>query len=152
MSVHIYIYLYISYISDMTDTKFDKVEFDKVEFDKVESDKVKRKYNSIYRKQLIDKINIIKDEDTLIDIYNILNEDIGNNYSINNNGVFININIVSDSCINILDCLINNLTNKVNYNIDIYNTKYENNTVEKLLDMGHKLSNKEKLILKKNHE
>ena len=114
-----------------------------------------RIYNSMYRKKLIDKINIITDEDILIDIYNILNDDIGNNYSINNNGVFININIVSDKCITILDCLLTNLNNNIKdnidiYNIDIYNTKNESDTVEKLLDMGHKLSNKEKSILKKN--
>ena len=67
-----------------------------------------RKYDSEYRKKLISKIEKIitsrdlmdkKDKSNIISIYNIINEDIANNFSSNRNGLFINMNLLSDKCI-----------------------------------------------------
>lgn len=58
-----------------------------------------RKFNSITRKKLISKIDILKNNDDYIQIYYIIVNDIGNNISSNRNGLFININLLSDKCI-----------------------------------------------------
>ena len=46
----------------------------------MDSNKTSRKYNSIFRKKLITKINRIKNKEELIEIYNIVINDIGNNF------------------------------------------------------------------------
>jgi hypothetical protein len=115
--------------------------------------KKKRKYDSNYRKKLISKLETIKDKNILIGIYNIIINDIGNNYSSNINGIFININVLSDNCINQLLEYINNNSN-IN---DITDTKVDNSNcniykldeIEILSEMGHKLSNQEKNIIKR---
>ena len=63
------------------------------------NNKIIRKYNTIFRKKLVDKLNNINNNQILINIYNIIVEDIGHNYSVNRNGLFINLNILSDLCI-----------------------------------------------------
>ena len=115
-----------------------------------------RKYNSEYRKKLISKLDIIKNKNILIDIYNIIINDIGNNYSFNRNGIFININIISDSCIDNLNEYIENNYNSSNSNniIDVKNDKidckiYQYDEIELISEMGHKLSNQEKNIIKR---
>ena len=67
-------------------------------------DKIKksRKFNSEFRKKLItkfDKLKLNKDKNDSFTIYNIINDDIGTNFSTNRNGIFINMNILSDDCI-----------------------------------------------------
>jgi hypothetical protein len=128
-----------------------------------------RKYNSEYRKKIILKFENIKNKNILIDIYNIINNDIGNNYSSNRNGIFINLNIVSDTCIDYLNEYIenylnnNNLNNNLNYNLnnnlnnilsdtktDKINCKiYKFDDIELISELGHKLSNQEKHIIKR---
>uniref|UniRef100_A0A6C0ED45 NET domain-containing protein n=1 Tax=viral metagenome TaxID=1070528 RepID=A0A6C0ED45_9ZZZZ len=111
-----------------------------------------RKYNSLYRKKLISKFDNIKNKNILLDIYNIIINDIGNNYSSNRNGIFININIVSDLCIEKLNEYIdNNLNNTVS---DLTSDKidckiYKFDDIELISEMGHKLSNQEKNIIKR---
>lgn len=65
-----------------------------------------RKYNTEFRKKLISRIDRItsKDKSNSYSIYSIIIEDIGNNFSNNRNGIFINMNLLSDKCI---DRLIN---------------------------------------------
>ena len=58
-----------------------------------------RKYNTVFRKRLINRFEKIKDKTDYIIIYNIIIKDIGNNFSSNRNGIFINMNILSDNCI-----------------------------------------------------
>jgi len=69
---------------------------------------MERKYNSDFRKKIINKFDNINDKQYYIDIYNIIVEDIGNDFSSNRNGIFININILSDKCIGQLISFINN--------------------------------------------
>jgi len=74
-----------------------------------------RKYNTEFRKKLIarlDKITSIdKDKSDSYDIYMMIVDDIGNNFSNNRNGIFINMNLLSDKCI---DKLIKFVDNKKN--------------------------------------
>lgn len=72
-----------------------------------------RKYNSEFRKKLVDKINKLKDKNSYIQLYNIINNDIGNTYSSNMNGIFINLNLLSD---NTIDDVITLLNTKLNEN------------------------------------
>ena len=113
---------------------------------------ISRKYNSTFRKKLVNKFENIKSKSELFDIYNIIIEDIGNNFSTNQNGIFININILSDICINKLIDYIeskNNITSsqtdteKVNYKT------YKLDDIENISDSGIKLSNQEKNIIKR---
>jgi hypothetical protein len=111
-----------------------------------------RKYNTVFRKRLIYKFEKIKDKTDYIIIYNIIIKDIGNNFSSNRNGIFINMNILSDDCIDKIVEFINdklNITNiysdseKVNYKV------YKFDEGDLITDRMHKLSNHEKSILKR---
>jgi hypothetical protein len=111
-----------------------------------------RKYNSVVRKKLISKFEKINDKTDLINIYNIITKDIGTNFSSNRNGIFINMNILSDECIcKLLDFVNNGLnitmtsteTEKVNYK------SYKFDEIEIISELGHKLSNQEKNIIKR---
>ena len=83
-----------------------------------------RKYNTIIRKKLVGKFDKIKDKSDYMAIYNIITQDIGNNFSTNRNGIFINMNLLSDECIEKLLEFVNDKLNltlssteteKVNY-------------------------------------
>jgi len=111
-----------------------------------------RKYNSQFRKKLISKFEKIKNKEDYIDIYNIIIEDIGNNFSTNRNGIFINMNLLSDQCIK---NLIQYMEDKLNCNMTQTDTEkinyksYKFDEVEIITEMGHKLSNQEKNIIKR---
>jgi hypothetical protein len=111
-----------------------------------------RKYNSQFRKKLVSKFEKIKYKNDYIDIYNIIVEDIGNNFSTNRNGIFINMNLLSDQCI---ENLIQLMEEKLNCNVTQTDTEkinyksYKFDEVEIISEMGHKLSNQEKNIIKR---
>jgi len=111
-----------------------------------------RKYNSQFRKKLVSKFEKIKDKSDYIDIYNIIIEDIGTNFSSNRNGIFFNMNLLSDQCI---ENLIQFIEDKLNYNMTQTDTEkinyksYKFDEVEIISEMGHKLSNQEKNIIKR---
>ncbi len=111
-----------------------------------------RKYNTVIRKKLVNKFEKIKEKSDLITIYNLISHDIGNNFSSNRNGIFINMNILSDDCVEKLLEFVNEKlnsalsateTDKVNYK------SYKFDEVEIISEMGHKLSNQEKNIIKR---
>jgi len=113
-----------------------------------------RKYNSVFRKKLVDKFEKIKSKSELLDIYNIIIEDIGTDFSTNQNGIFINMNILSDKCIKKLIDYIDDKslstttqtqteTEKINYKT------YKLDDVENISEGGIKLSNQEKNIIKR---
>jgi hypothetical protein len=112
-----------------------------------------RKFNTESRKKTVSKIEKLKDKSDYINVYNIILEDIGTNFSSNRNGLFINLNLVSDNCINkLLDFLEEKVsytisqtdTDKLNYN------SYKMDDMEMISKMGHKLSNQEKNIIKRS--
>jgi len=132
-----------------------------------------RKYNTEFRKKLINKIEKLNNNMHYINIYNIINKNIGNNFSINRNGIFINLNLISDECIyNLIEylnnnninnendeCSKNNDSDNINYN-NFFISSIDNNKKKKnynnkiddiniICDMGYKLSNQEKNILKR---
>jgi hypothetical protein len=110
-----------------------------------------RKYNNVIRRKLVEKLEKITDKTDMIDLYTIIYQDINNNFSVNRNGIFINMNILSDNCIeklcefieDKLDLTINTETEKINY------TSYKADDIELISKMGHKLSNQEKNIIKR---
>ena len=113
----------------------------------------KRLYNSIYRKKLLNKIDSIKDKNILINIYNFITIDIGNNFSSNTNGIFININILSNDCIKKINDYVDEIINLSminNKNIETVNCSiYNSDDVEILSEFGYKFSNQEKNIIKR---
>ena len=111
-----------------------------------------RKYNTVIRKKLVNKFEKIKEKSDLITIYNIISQDIGNNFSSNRNGIFINMNILSDDCVKKLLEFVNE---KLNSSLSVTETEkvnyksYKFDEVEIISEMGHKLSNQEKNIIKR---
>jgi hypothetical protein len=114
--------------------------------------KCSRKFNTEFRKKIVYKINKLKDKNDNIHIYNIIVDDISTNFSANRNGIFINMNILSDKCIykliEFMDdklnlTITNSESDKINYN------SYVVNDIDEISDGGHKLSNQEKNIIKR---
>ena len=110
-----------------------------------------RIYNTDYRKKLKSKLEKISNKNDLISIYNIIINNIGTNISTNNNGFFINLNILSDDCIEKLNNFIEELFTIINNNDnDKQNYKiYKFDDIEFISELGHKLSNRDKNIIKK---
>ena len=110
-----------------------------------------RKYNTSFRKKLVDNLNKNHNNLILTDIYNIIIDDIGHNYSTNSNGIFINLNLLSDYSIDKLINIINNVkNNKLLNNIETNEfTNYKFDDIELITEMGHKLTNQEKIFIKK---
>jgi hypothetical protein len=114
-----------------------------------------RIFNTEYRKKLISKIENITDKNILIVIYNIIIEDIGNNYSSNRNGIFININLLLDNTIDKINTIVEeNINININNLSEIKSEKidckiYQYDEIELLSEFGHKLSNQEKSIIKR---
>lgn len=113
---------------------------------------ISRKYNSIFRKKLVSKFEKIKSKTELLDIYNIIVEDIGTDFSTNQNGIFINMNILSDLCIK---KLVDYIEDKINITTSQTETEklnyktYKPDDVETISESGIKLSNQEKNIIKR---
>ncbi len=110
-----------------------------------------RYYNLSYRKKLISKIEKLKNKDDYINIYKIIVDDIGTNYCANSNGIFININILSDNCIAEIN---NYISDKSKNFIEIYPEKFNFNKIynnDKIDNISNfvKLSNQEKNLIKK---
>lgn len=114
----------------------------------------KRKYNSNFRKKLLNKIKQIKNKNDLISIFKIVNRDIGDNFSQNKSGIFFNMNLLSDKAIEeILQFIdLTNVSETATENTEeklIYKT-YSENEIEVYNSIGgYRLSNQEKSILKK---
>lgn len=121
---------------------------------KEKSKTTSRKYNTEFRKKLATKMEklLVKNKSDSIQIYNIINEDIGTNFSTNRNGIFINMNILSNDCISKLvsfidDKLTCSTTMSETENVTYKVYKMEDN--DYIPEMGQKLSNMEKHIIKR---
>ena len=112
----------------------------------------KRKYNSQYRRKLLDKLDKIKNKEFIKNVFKIVNKDVGDNYSENKSGIFFNMNILSDSSIEEINSLFDSFDN-----IEISETSedkltykaYSENEIEMYNSIGPRLSNQERSILKK---
>ena len=107
-----------------------------------------RKYCSQFRKNIVLKISKLKLKKDFIKIYNIIYKELGNDLSINKNGIFFNINMLTDNCIEELDGIFKDVNLNTDSEVKIKYPSYnlienENN------NSNFKLSNQEKSILKK---
>jgi len=110
--------------------------------------KTLRNYDSQYRKKLVNKIKKLHTKEDYIDIYNIITSDIGTNFSSNINGLFLNVNLLSDDCINKINIFLDSRLEKPIVNSNVINTyKTFANNEQKIAH--YKLSNQEKTIIKR---
>lgn len=72
-----------------------------------------QKFNYSYKKTLIKKISQIKNKKKYIKLFNIIDKDF-KNYTINNNGIFINLNSLQESTLINIDDFLNKLKKKNN--------------------------------------
>ena len=114
-----------------------------------------RKYNSVFRKNLKDKISKLNSKTDFLYIYKIILNDLEDKLSINRNGVYFNINLLSDDTIELIN---NFITDKIDSEIctDQQKIKYESYSKDSIIQndflYGSKLSNQDKTILKRLHQ
>lgn len=117
--------------------------------------KINRKYNSIFRKNLKDKIAKLNSKNDYIYIYKIVSDELENKISINMNGVYFNINLLSDESIELINNFISDKSDS-EINTEQQKIKYESYSKETTINndflYGTKLSNQDKTILKRLHQ
>ena len=84
------------------------------------------------KKQLKEKLKTIKNNELLLNIYTILQDDINFKPTLNNNGAFFNINIISDETLIKINKLLDLNTNK-NINQKLTYKSYNNETEDEKL-------------------
>jgi hypothetical protein len=110
----------------------------------------KRKFNSLYRRKIVNKINRLKEKKDFITIFNIIQLELGKNISINRNGIFFNINVLSDSSIEKIESFLITISEIVTESeTKIKYQPYSVDELENVNKLGPKLSNQEKSIIKK---
>jgi len=110
-----------------------------------------RKYNSEFRKNLKLKISKLNNKTCYLEIYKIINYELDNKFSINSNGVYFNLNGLSDSSIDLILNAIN-YKNESETLTETFKIKYEcynkDNSIENFI-LDQKLTNQEKSLIKK---
>ena len=111
-----------------------------------------RLYNSIFRKNLKEKIIKLNNKNDYLIIYGLISKELESKFSVNKNGVYFNINLLSDNCIKDLSDYISEKYDTETVT-EISKIKYETYYKETNMDFsyGTKFSNQEKTILKKLH-
>lgn len=114
-----------------------------------------RKFNSNFRKKIVIKISKLKEKKDLVSVFNIIQNELGKEMSINRNGIFFNINLLSDKTISDLNNYLNEntelntITETETHQTKIKYKPYSVDELEPVNKLGPKLSNQEKSILKK---
>ena len=109
-----------------------------------------RKFNSLYRRKLVNKINKLKEKKDFVTIFNIIQFELGKDISINRNGIFFNINALSNSVIEKIESFLNTISEIVTESdTKIKYQPYSVDELENVNKLGPKLSNQEKSIIKK---
>jgi hypothetical protein len=109
-----------------------------------------RKYNSSYRRKLVNKITKLKDKKDFVNIFNLIQMELGKDISINRNGIFFNINALSDDCIEKLAAFLNISGDTVTETeTKIKYQPYSIDELDNVNKVGPKLSNQEKSLIKK---
>ena len=114
-----------------------------------------RIYNSIYRKNLKEKISKLNNKKDYIFIYGLISKELESKFSVNKNGVYFNINLLSDDCIKELSDYISekyDTESATEVSKIKYETYYKENENDIEFSYGTKFSNQEKTILKKLHQ
>jgi len=113
-----------------------------------------RKYNSEFRKNLKTKISKLSNKCDFIQIYKIVNFELENKLSINRNGIYFNLNLLSDKSIEDISAILENsdILNDTQTNTEINKITYEvynkEINIENFIN-GYKLTNQEKSLIKK---
>ena len=111
-----------------------------------------RKYNSEFRKNFKQKLCKLTNKTDCFHIYKIVNQELENKITINNNGMYFNINLLSDNAINLISSYINDKIESENttteYSKIIYETYNKDTNIENFIN-SHKLTNQEKTLIKK---
>ena len=112
----------------------------------------KRKFNSEHRKKIMNKITKVNDKYIYIRIFKIVKKELGSNLSSNKNGIFFNINLLSDKSIDEIVNILNehsiNTTETISQNTLQYNPYSVENISESNKDCP-RLSNQEMNLIKK---
>lgn len=116
-----------------------------------------RKYDSHFRKKLLEKINCLRDKKVLLSILKIVKNEDEHGYSQNKSGIFFNLNKLSDDSIKNIDNLVDKytLSNESDTNDEslsdkiIYKQYSDADNLDQYDNLGPRLSNQEKSILKK---
>jgi len=110
-----------------------------------------RKYGSDMRRKIVLKISKLKEKTDFVNIFNIIQLELGKEVSINRNGIFFNINLLSDETIEKLEnYFIENTENLTESETKIKYKPYSVDELESINNSGGpKLSNQEKSIIKK---
>ena len=110
-----------------------------------------RKFTSSFRKKVALRISKLKDKKDFVNIFNIVENELGKDLSINRNGIFFNLNSLSDECIDKINIYLSQtLDTNTETESKIKYQPYNQDELEELNKIGPKLSNQEKSILKKN--
>ena len=120
----------------------------------LDNNKSIRVYNSTFRKNLKEKISKLNNKNDYLFIYNLINKELESKFSVNKSGVYFNINLLSDECINELSTYISEKYDS-DTTSEVSKIKYESYSNENYEDIhlsyGNKFTNQEKMILKKFH-
>lgn len=117
--------------------------------------KVIRKYNSNFRKNIKQKITKLVDKKDFVSIYKIINLELESKLSINRNGIYFNLNLLTDECIEKLNIFLDDIFNKDEILSEDNKIKYKPYIKDNLNDNEYneyKLSNQERSLLKKFHQ
>jgi len=120
-----------------------------------QKEKSNRTFNSIFRKNLKERISKLNNKKDYLFIYSLISKELDSKFSVNKNGVYFNINLLSDECIDELSKYISDKydsetiseVSKIKYE-----TYYKENGDDLNFSYGTKFSNQEKIILKKLHQ
>lgn len=111
---------------------------------------MKSKYSTEDRKYLVQTIENLKNEKDYVAIFEILVNDDVSSYTVNTNGVFINLSIVKDETLDKIKKYIAKINkkkiNEIHVDIDIIPNIYNNKS-----ERTYKLNNYEKNILKQKN-
>jgi hypothetical protein len=111
-----------------------------------------RKYTSTCRRKINLKISKLTEKKDFVNIFNIIQNELGKELSINRNGIFFNINSLTDLTVESIDkYLCENTDNNTITETDS-KMKYQSYSIDEIENnnkLGPKLSNQEKSILKK---
>ena len=88
-------------------------------------EKKSRKFNSEFRKNLKQKITKLSNKSDYVKIYKIILSELENKLSVNRNGIYFNINLLSDNTIEKINEIISEKTDTETINSESTKFKYE---------------------------
>ena len=107
-----------------------------------------RRYNSKKRKKISQKINKLNSKEKYIKIFKIVARDLGESFSENKNGIWFNLNLLSDDALDEITTVLNtNLDTTSESESKFTYVPYDKEYSEKFT--GPRLSNHEKSLIRK---